>query len=75
MAKAKTTHPLIAQLLRARTQRGITQGALADQVFTSTQSVHCWEAGKTDPRLSSIAAYADALGYDIVLAPKRRWLR
>lgn len=75
MAKPKKTHPLIDQLARARDQRGITQEAAAARMLTTKQSVHSWEAGKTDPRLGSIAAYAEALGYDIVLAPKRRWLR
>ena len=75
MRRRRTPHPLIQQLARARTQRGITQKDLASRALITGQSLTGWETGAHDPRLSSISDIADALGYDIVLAPKRRWLR
>ena len=65
-------HPLIEQLTRARTKRGISLQALANRLVVTKDTVWNWENGKHDPRLGSIIAYANALGYELVLAPKKR---
>ena len=74
MVKARV-HPIIAQLARARAQRGISLRALANRLLTTKDTVCGWEAGKHDPRLGSAIAYANALGYDLVLAPKQHRTR
>ena len=71
----RTPHPIITQLATARTQRGISLEAVAARMAITKDAVWRWEVGEHDPRLGSVLAYAHALGYDVVLAPKKRGSR
>ncbi|WP_017585503.1 helix-turn-helix domain-containing protein [Nocardiopsis ganjiahuensis] len=68
-------NPIVDQLARARAQRGISVAALGHRLLTAAPTVHGWESGKHDPRLGSVIAYAEALGYELVLAPKQHRTR
>lgn len=49
---------------------GISQGAVAGQIKVETSTVSHWETGKTQPSLSSLLSYLEALGLELVLQPK-----
>lgn len=53
---------LVAQLVRARTQAEMSQSDVARMMGTSQSAVSRFEAGHTDPRLSSVRRYAMAVG-------------
>jgi transcriptional regulator with XRE-family HTH domain len=67
----KPVHPLIELLATARTRRGISLTAAAHRLGTTRQTLHEWETGVHEPRLSKITDYARALGYDLQLAPRK----
>ncbi len=61
-------HPIAVQLLLARAgQRGVTQDVIAARVGVSVQTVQAWEAGKKNPSLHHLTAWAAALGLELAL--------
>lgn len=48
-----------------RTQRGLTQEALAERINISKSSISEWEACKRVPRMETLRKIADALGVDV----------
>lgn len=48
-----------------RTQRGMTQEALAERINISKSSISEWEACKRVPRMETLRKIADALGVDV----------
>jgi transcriptional regulator with XRE-family HTH domain len=58
---------LAAALVLARKEQGMSQRDLARRVGTGQSAVSVWESGK-DINVSTLARWADALGYRIELA-------
>ncbi len=58
---------LVASLHLARKEQGMSQGELAARVGTGQSAVSHWESGK-DINVSTLARWAEALGYRIELA-------
>ena len=46
------------QIKKYRTEQGMTQQSLADQLFVTAQAVSRWENGEVEPSLSTIAKLA-----------------
>lgn len=65
------------QLLRAAILRdGRTQKEIAQAAGVTQPTIHNWLWGSTiSPRLNTIVAVADALGFDIVLQKAKRLRR
>ena len=60
---------LIEELEAARKAADMSQEQLATRSGLSRMTVQRTEAGQIDPRLSSVAAIAKALGMDVMLVP------
>lgn len=60
MNKAKAA--TIEQLRAARLQRGLSQSEIAGRLGTTQSAVARLESGKSDPRLSTLERYAEAVG-------------
>jgi DNA-binding XRE family transcriptional regulator len=58
------------QLQNARKSAGLTHDMLAERAGVSRMTVQRTEAGKIDPRLSTLLVLARALGMDLMLVPK-----
>lgn len=65
------THPLLAQLRESRKALGFTQEAIAAAIGTTKQTVVAWERGTNDPHLHFLAAYAEAVDLDLMLASRK----
>ncbi len=56
--------------LRVRRQRlGLSQRALAARIGVDFRALQRWEARHNTPGLDSACAWAEELGYDVVLRP------
>ena len=67
-------YEVVKQLLRARTQAGLTQDAVAERMGTTKSAVSRLEsAGKHTPSLNTLKRYAEAVGCDlqVKLVPQR----
>jgi ribosome-binding protein aMBF1 (putative translation factor) len=67
-------YEVVKQLLRARTQAGLTQDAVAERMGTTKSAVSRLEsAGKHTPSLSTLKRYAEAVGCElqVKLVPQR----
>lgn len=64
-----TSLTLPSQLKAIREDAGVTQSALAERAGVGRLTAMAAE-GKSDPRLSSLAALFDALGYALLPIPK-----
>jgi transcriptional regulator with XRE-family HTH domain len=66
--------PLYAQLRAAREAAGLSQAELADRADTGQAALSRIEGGEQDPRLSTLARIAGALGceLEIRLAPRTK---
>jgi len=62
--EALATDPgeIIERLVRRRVALGLSQTVVASRMGTSQSAVARLEAGRSDPRLSTLARYAAALG-------------
>jgi ribosome-binding protein aMBF1 (putative translation factor) len=56
---------LVAELVEARVQVGLSQTEVAAQMGTSQSAVARLEAGEADMRLSTLERYAAAVGRDV----------
>ena len=63
---------LIRLLVQMRQQSKLTQTQIAEKMKTQKSNISRLENGKTDPKLSTLFAYADALGVEIALTVKPR---
>jgi transcriptional regulator with XRE-family HTH domain len=61
---------LLNELQHARRAAGLTHELLAQRAGLSRMTVQRTEAGKIDPRLSTLLELARALGMDLMLVPK-----
>lgn len=58
----------LASLARKRENRGLGQTRVASRMATSQSAVARLEGGLSDPKLSTLQRYADAIGYDLSLS-------
>jgi len=63
--------PLVLQLVARRKTRGWSQERLAKRVGVRHQQLSCWETGVKTPRLANLTDWAQALGLDLVLTPRK----
>lgn len=56
---------LAEKLLNLRTDRGLSQGDLAEKLDVSRQSVSKWETGQSVPDLDKIIKLADLFGVTV----------
>jgi transcriptional regulator with XRE-family HTH domain len=61
---------LLQQLVAQRERAGLTQSDVADRMETSQSVIARLEAGRRDPRLSTLERYAAAVGAHIQLEPR-----
>ncbi len=61
---------ILDELENARKAAGLTHDMLAQRAGVSRMTVQRSEAGKIDPRLSTLLVLARALGMDLMLVPK-----
>lgn len=61
---------VLDELKHARKASGLTHDMLAQRAGVSRMTVQRTEAGKIDPRLSTLLVLARALGMDLMLVPK-----
>ena len=61
---------IVDELRHARKAAGLTHDMLALRAGVSRMTVQRTEAGKIDPRLSTLLVLARALGMDLMLVPK-----
>lgn len=66
----RTVHPLIQQLVDARTARRMTIRKLAATSGHHPVETHEWETGKKTMRFLTFIDLANALGFDVVLRPR-----
>lgn len=61
---------ILGELQNARKATGLTHDILAQRAGVSRMTVQRTEAGKIDPRLSTLLVLARTLGMDLMLVPK-----
>lgn len=61
---------ILDELQNARKAAGLTHDMLAQRAGLSRMTVQRTEAGKIDPRLSTLLVLARSLGMDLMLVPK-----
>lgn len=61
------THPIIEQLREVRRNRNLSQDQLSAAIGTAQNNLCRCEKGHHFPRLDTISAWAEALGFEIVL--------
>ncbi len=61
---------VLDELQNARKAAGLTHDMLAQRAGLSRMTVQRTEAGKIDPRLSTLLVLARSLGMDLMLVPK-----
>ena len=61
---------VLDELKKARKASGLTHDMLAQRAGVSRMTVQRTEAGKIDPRLSTLLVLARTLGMDLMLVPK-----
>ena len=59
------------KLTFARIARNWTQGEVAEQLGVALDTIHSWESGRRMPTALKLELWADALGYDLDICPKR----
>jgi transcriptional regulator with XRE-family HTH domain len=60
-------HPLICQLAEERHALDLSVEAVAAEAGMSRRTINAFDSGTNDPRLSSLEAYAAALGFAVAL--------
>lgn len=63
---------IVAGLSGARVRQKRTQASLAEKIGKTHQSVARWEGGESDPTVENLCRWADALGFDVVLAKREK---
>ena len=66
----RSPHPIIVALRAARHTQGLSQEAIGLRIGVPAATVSTWETGQYTPALTSVAAYAEALGLTLTLTPK-----
>jgi transcriptional regulator with XRE-family HTH domain len=73
--RRRRPHEFAARFAQVRHDEQLTQDAVAARAGVSPASISHWEIGYSDPTLRCFAAWAEALGFEVILARKRgaRW--
>lgn len=66
-SRDQMTRDLVVFLTGVRNRRGWTQRALAEILQVGQSTVSEFETAQAEPRLTTLARYARALGYDLEL--------
>ena len=61
---------LVLRLIIARSERGLSQEALADVIGCTVSLIHKWETHKRIPSGFMLMCWLDALDYEIEVLPK-----
>lgn len=70
MSNKPTGDPILDALRAERERRGWSQTELGERLGRrSYNTAYNWECGVNEPKLSSLRAWARALGYDVTLTP------
>ena len=56
---------LTAQMKKYRTEAGLSQEALAEQIFVSRQTISNWETGKNYPDINSLLRMSEVFGVSV----------
>ena len=62
---ARSDREMVRQLVAVRKQQGLTQGDVAERIGCDQAAVSRFESMVHDPHLSTVRAYAHAVGADI----------
>jgi len=54
-------------ILQARSEAGLSQGALAERIGTSQPTIARWESGAQLPSVRSLLRVADATGFELIV--------
>lgn len=72
LARDRTLQSLVADLVAARTDAGMSQAEVAARMFTATSAVSRLESGRyTRPTLTTIEKYARAVGACVEIRVRR----
>lgn len=63
-------YALIAQLIDARTKKGISQKELAEKIGTKQSAIARFESGDVNPSLEFLQKIASAMGRDLIVQIK-----
>ena len=63
-------HDILIDLRKIRQESRISQDAVAAATNTAQHRISYYETGRVLPRVELISAWADFLGYKLVLQPK-----
>ena len=70
VSPAVISDPIRAALRAERKRQKLSQTAVGQRMGHATYgSVHAWESGAAEPKLSSLHAWAHALGLQLALLP------
>lgn len=61
--------PIIAELVRARREQGLTGRQVAARIGVVQSQLSYWETGARRPLAQNLADWAQALGYELTLRP------
>jgi len=70
LLSSSTLLELASAFRRMRLKRGLSQMALADLTGRKQARISLVESGRDDPRFSTLAALAKALGSELMLIPR-----
>lgn len=62
-------HPLVVEMVRARTERGVHHTGVHDTTGIARSTVRNWETGRRDPQLAMFDTYLRALGLCLAVVP------
>lgn len=62
---------LVRRLADLRIRSGLTQACIAERIGTSQSAIARLEAGDSDPRLSTVERYAEAVGVTLDTRPRQ----
>lgn len=68
---AAAVRALTTQLAEARRALGWSQQQLANRLYVSRTSLVKWESGQRTPEVGALLAWADAVGFEITITPKK----
>ena len=60
-------NPIVKLLREIRIEKGMSQEVLSEKLGKHVNQITVWESGTTNPRLDSLIAWAEALGYEFDL--------
>lgn len=63
--------PLARELMYARLAAGKSQQEVGEAAGVAQHMVSAWEGCRSVPTVLSLTRWADALGYDVALVPRR----